>query len=51
MTASRPPLPTSIRVGGVPTGYAHWVWCGLPALMDDRGMLVLIDPSDGTRHS
>jgi hypothetical protein len=51
MIASRPPLPTSIRVGGIQTGYAHWVWCGLPALMDDRGMLLLIDPTTGESQS
>jgi pimeloyl-ACP methyl ester carboxylesterase len=51
MPAYRPPLPTMVLVGGIPSGSAHWVWCGLPAVMDDYGFLVLIDPSNGTRHS
>jgi hypothetical protein len=28
----------------LPTGRCHWVWCGLAALIDDYGTMVLINP-------
>jgi len=51
MTVQRPPLPTSIRIGGTPSGHACWVWCGLPALIDDYGTLLLINPATGETQS
>lgn len=40
-------LPTHIRVDGVVTGAAHWAYAGLPAIVDDFGSILLINPSNG----